>query len=65
MPVMERERVVLPPELMSLPVVEYPPEVTESWDAEVEIVRAQIAIGQAEVYSNAKDLFRDIKRNNG
>jgi len=62
MPVMERERVVLPPELMSLPVVEYPPEVTESWDAEVEIVRAQIAIGQAEVYSNAKDLFRDIKK---
>ena len=65
MPVMERAEIALPPELMNLPTVEYPEEVIESWDKEVEIVRMKIAIGQAKIYDNAKDLFRDLKKDNG
>ena len=65
MPVMERTEAVLPPEAMDLPVVEYPPEVVARWDKEVEILRMEIATGQAKIYDNAKDLFQDLKKDNG
>jgi hypothetical protein len=55
----------LPAELQNLPEVEYPEEVIDELDREFEVVRAQIATGQAKVYSNVKDLFRDLKRDNG
>jgi len=55
----------LPAELRNLPEVEYPEEVIEVWDREAEIVRTQIATGQAKVYSNVRDLFRDLKKDNG
>jgi len=56
---------VLPAELRNLPETEYPEEVLEEWDREIEVVRAQIATGQAKVYSDVKDLFRDLKKDNG
>jgi len=59
----ERSRVL--EELQNLPEVEYPEEALARWDKEVEVAMAQIATGQAKVYSNAKDLFRDLKKNNG
>jgi len=62
MPVMETAEIEIPPELMNLPVVEYPPEVIARWDKEVEIVRMKMAIGQAKIYDNAKDLFLDLKK---
>jgi hypothetical protein len=65
MPVMERTEAVLPPEAMDLPEVEYPPEVIARWDKEVEILRMEIATGQAKIYDNAKDLFQDLKKDNG
>jgi len=46
MPVMEREELVLPPEAMNLPEVEYPPEVIERLEKELEIARMQIATGE-------------------
>jgi hypothetical protein len=45
MPVMERAKIALLPELMNLPTVEYPPEVTARWDKEVEAAEAQLAMG--------------------
>ena len=46
MPVMEKRETALPPELMNLPTVEYPPEVIARWDKEVEIAEMQIATGE-------------------
>jgi len=42
--------------------VEYPPEVIALWKNEIEVVRAQIATGQTKLYSNVKDLFRDLEK---
>jgi phosphoglycolate phosphatase-like HAD superfamily hydrolase len=42
--------------------VEYPPEVVARWDSEIETVRTRIATGQAKIYGNVKDLFRDLKK---
>jgi hypothetical protein len=41
--------------------VEYPPEIIARWDREMEVVSAQIATGQAKIYSSVKDLFRDLE----
>ena len=46
MPVMERTETALPPELMNLPTVKYPPEVIARWDKEIEIAEMQIATGE-------------------
>jgi len=55
--------VVCRPEVpVDIEEVEYPPEVVARWDAEMEVVRARLATGEAKVYSDVKDLFRDLKK---
>ena len=47
MPVMERAEIALPPELMNLPTVEYPEEYLAELDVRSQIVRQQLATGEA------------------
>ena len=46
MPVMERTKIKLPPEVLNLPTVEYPPEVIARWDKQFEIAKLKIATGE-------------------
>ena len=46
MPVLERTEAVLPPEALDLPEVEYPQEIIDWLEKEVEIAEMQIASGE-------------------
>ena len=64
MPVLERTEAVLPPEAMDLPTVEYPEEYLAELDARSQIVRQQLATGEA-VPLTASELIAKLGINLG